>query len=94
MLGTCPDIAFTMEALSKYTSNPGKVHWNEVFHMLYYLGGTKNLALVFDGSKNADMSSLIFRFQLGWRHRHSLVHRWICFLCLWHYNNCQHQRHL
>ena len=62
MLGTRPDIAFAVGALSKYSSNPGKVHWNEALHVLRYLGGTKDLALVFDGSKGADLSSLILGY--------------------------------
>ena len=62
MLGTRPDIAFAVGALSKYSSNPGKVHWNEAVHVLRYLGGTKDLALVFDGSKGADLSSLILGY--------------------------------
>jgi hypothetical protein len=48
ILGTCPNIAFAVGALSKYSSNPGKAHWNEAVHVLHYLGGTKDLALVFD----------------------------------------------
>jgi len=62
MLGTRPDIAFAVGALSKYSSNLGKVHWNEALHVLRYLGGTKDLALVFDGSKGADLSSLILGY--------------------------------
>jgi transposase InsO family protein len=62
MLGTRPDIAFAVGALSKYSSNPGKVHWNEAVHVLRYLGGTKDLALVFNGSKGADLSSLILGY--------------------------------
>ena len=34
MLGTHPNIAFAVGALSKYSSNPGKVHWNEAVHVL------------------------------------------------------------
>jgi len=43
MLGTRPDIAFAMGALSKYSLNHGKAHWNEAVHVLRYLGGTKTL---------------------------------------------------
>ena len=62
MLGTRPDIAFAVGALSKYSSNPGKGHWNEAVHVLRYLGGTKDLALVFDGSNGADLSSFILGY--------------------------------
>ena len=62
MLGTYPNIAFAVGALSKYSSNPGKVHWNEALHVLHYLGWTKDLALVFDGSKGANLLSLILGY--------------------------------
>ena len=59
MLGTRPDIAFAVGTLSKYSSNPGRKHWNEAVHVLGYLGGTKDLGLVYDRSKGANLSSFI-----------------------------------
>ena len=62
MLGTHPDIAFAVGALSKYSSNPGKAQWNEAVHVLCYLGGTKDFALVFDRSHGTNLSSLILGY--------------------------------
>jgi len=62
MLGTRPDVAFAVGALSKYSSNPGIKHWNEAVHVLRYLGGTKDLGLVYDRSKGADLSSFILGY--------------------------------
>ena len=30
MLGTCPDISFTVTIVSKFSSNPGIAHWEAV----------------------------------------------------------------
>jgi hypothetical protein len=62
MLGTCSDMAFTVGALSKYSSNPGRKHWNEAVHILRYLGGTKNPELVYNRSEGADLSSFILGY--------------------------------
>jgi len=50
MLGTRPDIAFAVGALSKFTSNPGKLHWDQGNHMLRYLSGTKHFGITFHGN--------------------------------------------
>ena len=62
MLGTQPDIAFAVGTLSKYSSNPGRKPWNEAAHVLRYLGGTKDLGLVYDRSKGANLSSFILGY--------------------------------
>jgi hypothetical protein len=62
MLGTRPDIAFAVGTLSKYSSNPGRKHWNEAAHILRYLGGTKDLGLVYDRRKGANLSSFILGY--------------------------------
>ena len=70
MLGTHPDIAFAVGALSKFSSNPGKTHWDQAVHVLCYLGGTKNLGLVFHGDAEEDTygltNSWVYQFRLGW----------------------------
>ena len=62
MLGTCPDIAFAVGTLSKFSSNPGKTHLDQAVHVLRYLGGTRNLGLVFHGDAEEDMASLILGY--------------------------------
>jgi hypothetical protein len=46
-LGTRPDIAYAVTALSQYLQNPGWTHWEEVKRVLRYLKGTKNYELKF-----------------------------------------------
>jgi hypothetical protein len=41
-IGTRPDIAFTVGVLSRFLSNPGRLHWNEAKRVLVYLRGTSN----------------------------------------------------
>src|SRR6266567_8709422 len=62
MLGTRPDIAFAVGALSKFSSNPDLVHWQQAVHVLRYLGGTKDLGLVFRGDDKEDLSTLILDY--------------------------------
>ncbi|KAK1918670.1 hypothetical protein P3342_001719 [Pyrenophora teres f. teres] len=49
MLGTRPDIAFTVGCLSRYMSNPADIHHAAVKHLWRYLKGTSNLTLVYHG---------------------------------------------
>ena len=52
MLGTHPDISYTVTIISKYVSNPGIPHWEAVKRIYYYLGGTIDLRLTFGGEVN------------------------------------------
>ena len=42
-----PDIAFTVGALSRFTSNPGLAHWKAVQHLFRYMQQTKDLKLTY-----------------------------------------------
>ena len=46
MLGTRPDIAYAVGALSQYSSNPGKAHLAAVNQLLRYLNATKHYKIV------------------------------------------------
>jgi hypothetical protein len=50
MLGTRPDIAYSLQACSKFLSNPGQAHWIAAKRILRYLKGTLDYGLVFDGN--------------------------------------------
>ena len=50
MIGTRPDIAFAVSAVSQYCTNPGPMHWTAVRRIFRYLGGTKALGLEYRGS--------------------------------------------
>ena len=49
---TRPDIAFTVNKLCKFMSNPGDTHWQLLKHLLRYLKGTKHKGLLFDFSSS------------------------------------------
>ena len=50
MLGTRPDLAYTVGVLSRYSSAPRASHWVMAKRALRYLKGTANMELRFDGS--------------------------------------------
>ena len=51
MVCTRPNIAHTVGLVSRYLSNPGKVHWEAVKWIFRYLWGTSKLSLCY-GSYN------------------------------------------
>jgi hypothetical protein len=50
MLGTRPDIAYTVAVLSRYCANPLPEHWTAVKHVFCYLLGSLDLDLVYSGN--------------------------------------------
>ena len=46
-MGTRPDIAFSVTLLSRFSQNPGPVHWNAVRRVFRYLKGTTDLWLTY-----------------------------------------------
>jgi hypothetical protein len=50
MLGTRPDIAYAVGALSQFSSNPGKAHWQAVKRVMRYLQGTKEMCLTYSAA--------------------------------------------
>jgi hypothetical protein len=51
MLSTRPDVALALSMKSRYQSNPGMNHWSAVKNILKFLGRTKDMFLVYGGSK-------------------------------------------
>ncbi|KAM6556274.1 hypothetical protein CsatB_003293 [Cannabis sativa] len=49
MLCTRPDICYAVGIVSRYQSNPGRVHWNAVKYILKYLKSTRDYVLVYKG---------------------------------------------
>ena len=47
MIGTRPDIAFAVSAVSQQNSNPGATHWTAVRRIFRYLSSTKRLGLIY-----------------------------------------------
>lgn len=50
MIGTRPDIAFAIGALSQHLEAPREYHWIAVKRILRYLNGTKAYGITYDGS--------------------------------------------
>lgn len=49
MLCTRPDICYAVGIVSRYQSNPGQEHWNDVKYILKYLKSTRDYVLVYKG---------------------------------------------
>nr|GEW96002.1 zinc finger, CCHC-type [Tanacetum cinerariifolium] len=49
IISTRPDIAYTVGRLSRFTSNPSRLHWKEITRVFKYLRGTMNYGLSFVG---------------------------------------------
>lgn len=60
MVCTRPDLAYAMGKVSRYMSNPGKVHWEAVKWILRYLKGTLDTGLLFDARSDNAKSLLGF----------------------------------
>ena len=52
MLGTRPDIAYAVIKMSQFSANPSQEHLDKAMHIIRYLVGTQNYALIFDGDKS------------------------------------------
>ena len=52
-LQTQPDIAFAVQHLSQYTSNPAQEHWTAVKRVLRYLKGTRDGGIVYKRAETA-----------------------------------------
>ena len=54
-VATRPDIAFTVGVLARFSTNPGKTHWNAVKHLMRYLKGTLDLGITYGGNISKEM---------------------------------------
>jgi len=46
-LATCPDIAFAVATVARFSANPGMAHWTAVKQIFRYVTGTRNLWLTY-----------------------------------------------
>ena len=53
-LGTRPDIAFAVQTVSRFSTNPGVAHWEAVKRIFRYLKGTRELWLSY-GSREIEL---------------------------------------
>lgn len=57
MMGTRPDIAYTVGILGRFSTNPKRHHWSAAKRVLRYLNTTSGMELRFDGNDvRMDMS--------------------------------------
>jgi hypothetical protein len=54
MLGTRPDIAYSVGVLAQYGSDPGMAHWVALKRVIRYLKGTEGLALMYRGEGSSE----------------------------------------
>ncbi len=54
MLGTCPNIAYAVGILSRFSANPGKRHLKAVNCVLRYLNTTKDYKIIYNGNSYED----------------------------------------
>jgi hypothetical protein len=59
-LGTRPDIAYAVAALSRFNNNPGLKHWKYAKAILRYLKGTPDLGLVYKNNGASEIKIEIF----------------------------------
>ena len=59
-ISTCPDIAYVVGVLSRFSSNSGKEHWAAVKHLFCYLKGTLDYKLSY--SPDPSSTSLFTTF--------------------------------
>src|SRR5215472_17764756 len=52
-VATCPDIAYAIGVLARFSKNPGMTHWKAVKHIFRYLKGTLDLKLTYSPDPNA-----------------------------------------
>ena len=57
MLGTRPDIAFTITKLAQFSANPSKDHLNKALYICRYLVGTPTYQLMYDGASGQGISA-------------------------------------
>ena len=56
---TRPDISYAVSELSRYSSHPGRIHWDELMRILYYLNETKDHGIVYKGSLSPEISGFV-----------------------------------
>ena len=51
-IGTRPDIAYAVQHLSQFTSNPSPAHWSAIKRVFRYLNGTRNYGITYGGGNS------------------------------------------
>jgi hypothetical protein len=59
MVCTRPDLAYAVQVLSRYLSDPAERHFNAARHTLAYIAGTVDMGLHFSSRRSTDTKSLL-----------------------------------
>jgi Reverse transcriptase (RNA-dependent DNA polymerase) len=55
-MATRPDLSYAVSTLSKFSSNPGKLHWTALMHVLQYIKGTLDNKITYGGSGRTSLT--------------------------------------
>jgi Reverse transcriptase (RNA-dependent DNA polymerase) len=58
-LGMRPDLAFTVQHLSQFTTSYGQEHWTAIKHALRYLKGTRDCGIIFKRGAGLDLELFV-----------------------------------
>ena len=58
MLCTCPDLAYTVQQLSQFNSNPTNVYFQVAKQVFQYLQGTQTMGLVYSNYGNTNITNV------------------------------------
>lgn len=53
LVGTRPDLAYSISTLAKYVQNPSKIQWEAMVRVMRYLVRTKELGVVYSGTQSS-----------------------------------------
>ncbi|KAL5555658.1 hypothetical protein UlMin_037894 [Ulmus minor] len=56
MVSTRPDLCFAMSVLSKFMSNPRKIHWEAMKWLFRYIKGTSDIGLIYEKKEGTKLS--------------------------------------
>ncbi|THH12524.1 hypothetical protein EW146_g7607 [Bondarzewia mesenterica] len=59
MLGTCPDLAYTVGALSQHSSSPSEEALHALMRVFKYLRGTSDMKLIYQGKKSKGLTGYV-----------------------------------
>jgi hypothetical protein len=65
-LATRPDLAYSVQTLSQFSSNPTETHWTATSRVLRYLNGTRDLGITLGGLTIAELVDLLGYSDADW----------------------------
>ena len=69
-IGTRPDLAFAIQTLSQFNHDPSTEHWAAIKRVLWYLNGTLDLGITYDGASTNNPISVEGYSDSDWASNH------------------------